>query len=377
MAKASNGTAAKSKKKEKVGKIHIDPTINFVLTAIFLGQILFSFYMLKGKPDDIYLLGILHALVVIAIFSTKGVARMLGGWFSRTYLPGDPLQSRKTMKKFCDQSWQLMIHVSVTIGEVYILYYEDGGTDYATDTKKLWDPHPSVQPVTQSLRYMYLSQLAIWIVTCISHRFIEEHHKDYFLMYAHHVVTIFLISFSWDFQYIRIGLLVLICHDSSDIVCDLLKMFNYMQLEGPRGLFLTEIAFVTNLFTWAYIRLWIYPRYVVYSAWYESRYVLSRQVWIDEGGGEKYGFDADGNFDFFRSVQYEIFPKAVPMGFFLPALLSVLAVMHVFWFMLFLRMLYRMIVTSAHEAGASEYEGDSDDSSTEEDDKNTNNKKEK
>ena len=41
-----------------------------------------------------------------------------------------------------------------------------------------------------------------------------------------------------------------------NIVVDLLKIFNYCQLEGKRGLFLVELAFLSNFVVWAYYRLY-------------------------------------------------------------------------------------------------------------------------
>jgi len=141
-------------------------------------------------------------------------------------------------------------------------------------------------------------QMSIWVVTCFQHRFIEERHKDYFLMYTHHLVTIALVACSYFNSYLRIGVLVLCAmergarillrpapffswtsahrrenfffhrymHDVSDIPVDLLKIFNYCQLEGPRGLFLLEGVFITNLCTWAYYRCAARTRCFVFSA---------------------------------------------------------------------------------------------------------------
>ena len=50
---------------------------------------------------------------------------------------------------------------------------------------------------------------------------------------------------------LRVGLLVLAVHDISDVFLDIMKMANYLKVEGPSGLFLTEIAFVINTYiTW-------------------------------------------------------------------------------------------------------------------------------
>ena len=46
-------------------------------------------------------------------------------------------------------------------------------------------------------------------------RFIEERHKDYFLMYTHHLVTIALVALSYAYGYLRIGAVVMLLHDAS------------------------------------------------------------------------------------------------------------------------------------------------------------------
>lgn len=51
-------------------------------------------------------------------------------------------------------------------------------------------------------------------------------------MYLHHIVTIALLYTSYWYNYMRIGVIVLYLHDVSDIVVDLLKIFNYCQV-GP------------------------------------------------------------------------------------------------------------------------------------------------
>ena len=95
--------------------------------------------------------------------------------------------------------------------------------------------YPALQKNKPSVHLLYLLQMAIWIGTCFSHRFVEERHKDYVMMYVHHVVTIALVWGSYSYNYVRIGTVVLYLHDLSDIMVDLLKLTNYMKLEGPKG----------------------------------------------------------------------------------------------------------------------------------------------
>ena len=48
-------------------------------------------------------------------------------------------------------------------------------------------------------------------------------------------MTIALVWGSYSYNYVRIGTVVLYLHDLSDIMVDLLKLTNYMKLEGPKG----------------------------------------------------------------------------------------------------------------------------------------------
>ena len=95
------------------------------------------------------------------------------------------------------------------------------------------------------------------------------------MMYAHHVVTIALVALSYFNNYMRIGVVVLFIHDLSDIPVDLLKIFNYCQLEGPKGLFLVEMIFVTNLVGWAYLRFYLYFTKVIWYGCCTAREVAS------------------------------------------------------------------------------------------------------
>ena len=64
-----------------------------------------------------------------------------------------------------------------------------------------------------SLHALYLVQTAIWIATCFSHQFLEQRHKDYVMMYLHHLVTIALLLLSYSWGYLRIGAMVLLWRD--------------------------------------------------------------------------------------------------------------------------------------------------------------------
>ena len=100
---------------------------------------------------------------------------------------------------------------------------------------------------------------SIWFVTAFCHRYVEEIHRDYYILWAHHLATIALIAGSFSFNYLRIGLLVLAIHDPSDINVDLVKIFNLLKLQGPHAYYAVEIVYTCVLITWFSIRLYLFP----------------------------------------------------------------------------------------------------------------------
>ena len=324
--------------------------------------------------------------VIIALCNRS--SRAVGRVLSRRVLPGDPLAKARTMHKFEAQVWSLVVHVSMSALEHYILFIEDGRPkEWWSHYPALWTPHPHMggQTNSPSIHLLYLLQMALWLATSVQHRFVEERHKDYFLMYAHHLVSIALVGASYYYNFVRVGVVVLYLHDVSDIPTDLVKLFNYCKLDGVRGLFLTEIMFITNLIAWTYYRLNLLASYVLYHAVIIGAREIGTQPYgphEQECFGRRNAFGlpplppaarghppawaaADGSFDLSAlSTSVRALPTHPCIALYWPMvlLLCALQAMHVMWYMMFWRILYKLLTAdSAHEVGAEEYEGDSDD----------------
>ena len=55
-------------------------------------------------------------------------------------------------------------------------------------------------------------------------------------------------------------------HDISDIFLDLMKMANYLKVEGAHGYYVTEICFVLNTYvSWPYLRLYVFPLHIIWG----------------------------------------------------------------------------------------------------------------
>jgi hypothetical protein len=106
-------------------------------------------------------------------------------------------------------------------------------------------------------------------------------------------------------------------------------MANYAGLDADAGYYITEVVFILQLGTWAFARLYIYPFMVVIPAWNCVGPFSSTLV-------QEWGLKL------------------------MCAFLTFLVVLHIWWYFLFCRILYRLVTSeSAHDAGREEYEGDS------------------
>ena len=244
-------------------------TPNALLDALMTGLYLLQVVIILREMWSRNLLGLFAVLCVgidALVFRVKSSSEWVGGHLSElVYKLGlveeRPLAARIQLKKWQEQTWQLVVHASASLFEIMILSDEEWWSKPETS----WVPHPFEQrgKFRTDLQVFYIAQLAVWMYTCFVHRFVDERRKDYFVMYLHHIVTIALVGLSWAVGYMRVGILVLFVHDMSDIFVDLLKMVNYLKLENRRGFFASEIAYIVCVLSWMYFRLYQFPFRVV------------------------------------------------------------------------------------------------------------------
>ncbi|XP_072516567.1 ceramide synthase 4a isoform X2 [Salminus brasiliensis] len=175
-------------------------------------------------------------------------------------------------------------------------------TPWFWDHRECWRGHPR-QPMTEAQYWYYLLELSFYwsLLFCVS---VDVKRKDFKEQIVHHIATIFLIGFSYCGNYIRVGTIVMLVHDSSDFLLESAKMFNYA---GWRKT--CDSLFVLFAVVFLVTRLIIFPCRVVYSTLVES-------------------------LDFF-----DPFP-----GYYLcNTVLLVLQALHIFWAYLILRMVYKFV----------------------------------
>ncbi|XP_026201627.1 ceramide synthase 4a [Anabas testudineus] len=201
-------------------------------------------------------------------------------------------------KKFCEASWRFVFYLAAfTAGLASLI-----NAPWFWDHKECWRGYPK-QPVTETHYWYYILELGFYLslLLCVS---VDVKRKDFKEQVIHHIATIFLLGFSYCANYVRIGTLVMLVHDSSDFLLESAKMLHYAGWTRT-----CDSLFVVFSLVFLVTRLVVFPLRVVHTTMVVS-------------------------LDFFQPF----------FGYyFFNALLLVLQLLHIFWAYLILRMVYKFM----------------------------------
>ncbi|WWC71695.1 uncharacterized protein I206_105653 [Kwoniella pini CBS 10737] len=130
-------------------------------------------------------------------------------------------------------------------------------------TEYFWIDYPHKQ-MTWELKTYYLMQAAYWIQqTILLAAKIEKPRKDFKELVAHHIVTLWLIGWSYNVYLTYIGVSIFVTMDVSDIFLALAKCVNYVSEWASPPFF----AFFVGVWTYFrhYLNIWIL--WSVYAQW--------------------------------------------------------------------------------------------------------------
>ncbi|XP_074545068.1 ceramide synthase 2-like [Halichoeres trimaculatus] len=245
--------------------------------------------------------------------------RQIETWFRLRRNQDRPCQT----KKFGEAAWRFFFYLTAFMSGLACLI----DRPWFWDRRECWKGYP-VQPMERAHYWYYMLELGFYgsLLLRIS---VDIKRKDFKEQVIHHLATIFLLSFSYCANYIRIGTLVMLLHDSSDILLESAKMFNY----GSGWRKTCDTLFVVFAVVFLVTRLVIFPSKIIHTT-----LVLSVEV-----------FEPFLGYYFFN------------------VLLMVLQALHIFWAGLILRMVYKFLKGKLEKDERSDEE--SEDVEDEEDDK--------
>ena len=190
-------------------------------------------------------------------------------------------------------------------------------------------PHWIMRP---ELKTYYLLQFSYWLQQALVMLLkLEKPRKDYYELIAHHLVTLWLIGWSYLVNLTMIGTTVFVAMDVPDTWLALSKFINYLNMDE-----LTTPIFAVFIGIWSYFRLYLSAK-TLQSVWYDFKLIPKvAQVWDPPRGYWMLGW-----------MRYQIF-----------APLFLLLLLNIFWYVLILRIAYRSITGNelADEREEGEYD---------------------
>ncbi|KAH9943466.1 longevity assurance proteins LAG1 LAC1 [Epithele typhae] len=146
-------------------------------------------------------------------------------------------------------------------------------------TENFWIDYPHWEMKPELKRY-YLMQTANWLhQTIILALGLEKPRKDVYELIAHHIVTLWLVCWSYLVNMTFMGSAVFLSMDLPDSAFAFSKLLNYLQMERAKA-----VSFVIFFGIWSYFRHWLNWT-MLYSIWFEFDLIpeASKQ-WLPESG---------------------------------------------------------------------------------------------
>ncbi|XP_060797082.1 ceramide synthase 2 [Neoarius graeffei] len=238
--------------------------------------------------------------------------RQVERWFRRRRNQERP----GVLKKFREASWRFVFYLGAFTGGIVALYDKP----WFYNLREVWNAYPK-QSMLESQYWYYILEMSFYWSLLFSITF-DVKRKDFKEQIIHHLATLTLLAFSWCGNYIRVGTLVMLVHDASDVFLESAKIFNYAKWEKT-----CNSIFVLFAAVFMVTRLVIFPFWIIHCTWvYPPDY-------------------------------YPVF-----FGYyFLNAMLVILLMLHVFWAYLILRMVKKFLFGSLTKDERSDNEEEEDD----------------
>ncbi|XP_017262551.1 ceramide synthase 2-like [Kryptolebias marmoratus] len=255
---------------------------------------------------------------VVSLVKQCGLSqRKIHTWFRHRRNQDRPSNT----KKFCEASWRFAFYlISFGAGLCSLI-----NTSWFWDHSECWRGYPK-QAVTDTHYWYYMLEMGFYLSLLLSVS-VDVKRKDFKEQVVHHIATLFLIAFSYCANYVRVGLLVMLVHDSSDFLLESAKMFHYAVWTRT-----CDSLFVVFAVVFLVTRLVVFPIRIIHTT---------------------------------MVVSMEFFQPFFGYYFF-NVLLLVLQVLHIFWAYLIVRMVFKFVFKGKVERDErSDLESEEDDNEEE------------
>ncbi|PKI82748.1 sphingosine N-acyltransferase [Malassezia vespertilionis] len=159
------------------------------------------------------------------------------------------LRTEVKQVRFAEQGYALFYWGLASVFGLYVMSFQDS---WWYNLEHLWYqyPHWVLRP---EAKVYYLLQGSYWLQQAFVMLLgLERPRKDYYELIAHHLVTLWLIGWSYFINLTMIGTTVFVCMDIPDTFLAISKMLNYLQFTVS-----TSIVYVCFMCIWTYFRIYL------------------------------------------------------------------------------------------------------------------------
>lgn len=274
----------------------------------------------KGYKDIPFLLFYVIVFSFLRQSTTLYVFEPFAAWWG--------IKNQRKRERFMEQGYALLYWGGAGLMGLYVMSFQES---WWMNFEHLWIKYPHWQ-MRAELKIYYLLQFSFWLQQALVMLLrLEAPRKDYYELIAHHLVTLWLIGWSYLVNLTQIGTTVFVSMDVPDAWLAAAKAFNYLGKDTA-----ANVTFALLMGIWTYFRIYTSGR-ALWSVWYQfdliPRYT---REWNPSKGWWLVPW-----------MRYQIF-----------APLFILLLLNIFWYMLMWRIMIRAITNSelADEREEGEYD---------------------
>ncbi|XP_008578375.1 PREDICTED: ceramide synthase 1 isoform X3 [Galeopterus variegatus] len=169
--------------------------------------------------------------------------------------------------KMPESAWKFLFYLGSWSYSAYLLF----GTNYPFfhDPPSVFYDWTPGMAVPRDIAAAYLLQGSFYSHSIYATLYMDTWRKDSVVMLIHHVVTLVLIVSSYAFRYHNVGILVFFLHDISDVLLEFTKLNIYFRsCSGSHHrlhALVADLGCLSFCFSWFWFRLYWFPLKVLYA----------------------------------------------------------------------------------------------------------------
>mmetsp|Transcript_29864 Transcript_29864/g.44147 ORF Transcript_29864/g.44147 Transcript_29864/m.44147 type:complete len:412 (-) Transcript_29864:1173-2408(-) len=232
-------------------------------------------------------------IIVVLVLILRAIKSILLPFFSSIgrrvgqYTHGTEWEKKNEIRiiKFGEYVFRLLYHLLISAYGIYYFSDKPWWNEQEGGTKNVFLMFPN-DPIAPGMSWYYLIQCAYNVDAMLSLLILSFEIKwpfairwrqtvrgDFREMFVHHLVTNALIMASSRYRLCRIGSMVFMVHDISDIPVDMSKLANFLKWKMA-----TAICFLVMVIFWVVFRLSVLPFVIYRAVIFESHLVLENNI---------------------------------------------------------------------------------------------------